>query len=85
MAAVNGLEGEARQIVRSVGAASSPPGRLFLVRTSCCFCSRRQRDGEMFLSLLSPHLRFHLGGDLGFVKRFRMLLYEIMEDMHSTF
>lgn len=30
-----------RQIVRSVGAASSPPGRLFLVRTSCCFSARR--------------------------------------------
>lgn len=57
MAAVNGLEGEARQIVRSAGAASSPPGRLFLVRTSCCFCSRRQRD----VFSLSPRLRFHPG------------------------
>lgn len=38
-----------RQIVRSVGAASSPPGRLFLVRTSCCFCSHNRNVFPLIL------------------------------------
>lgn len=38
-----------RQIVRSVGAASSPPGRLFLVRTSCCFCSHQRNVFPLIL------------------------------------
>lgn len=46
-----------RQIVRSVGAASSPPGRLFLVRTSCCFCSHQR---NVFPLILCVHGKLNL-------------------------
>lgn len=51
-----------RQIVRSVGAASSPPGSLFLVRTSCCFGSHQRNVFPLILCVR---------GEVKFVKMFK--------------
>jgi hypothetical protein len=58
-AAVNGLEGEARQIVRSAGAANRHLAGFSLLELLAVSVLVVR---EMFLSLLSPRLRFHPGG-----------------------
>lgn len=67
-----------RQIVRSVGAASSPPGRLFLVRTSCCFCSHQR---NVFPLILCVQGKLNLSKCL---KMFREMQLFKGSSVHST-